>query len=132
LFFNKENIENYRTMRTFLKLTFVFGLINSCYGFTTPIRSIITAQAFASSISNIVNEEFVSDYSIVKDIFQNHQHVEADIIYTGMLASAIYVQINLYNKNWENIELYKNNRKVFNMILLFLFIVFTRNVENAI
>jgi len=121
-------------MRTFyLFYGFCPCLIDFCYGFTTPIRTIITAQAFASSISNIVNEEFITDNGIIKDMFQNHQHMEADIIYTGLVASAIYIQYNYYlNKNWENIELYKKNRKTFNMILLFLFIVLTRNIENAI
>jgi hypothetical protein len=119
-------------MRTFLVFGFCVYFVGFCYGFTTPIRNIITAQAFASSISNIVNEEFVSDNSLVKDIFENHRHLEADVIYAGILAAAIYVQIDLQNKNWENIDLYKKNRKTFNMILLFIFIVLTRNIENAL
>jgi len=100
----------------------------------TPIRSLVTSQAFTSSVINTINQEFVIDNDIVKDIFQRQLHIGSDIFYTLVLGYTIYLQFQFQNsgKNWDNIELYSTIRRRTNSLLMVLFIVFIKNVENAI
>jgi hypothetical protein len=101
----------------------------------TPLRSIITSRAFISSILNTINDDFITNTNTISDIFQDHMHIQTDLIYTSVFLVSVYLQIQMYNsrkKNWDNITLYKKYRRQFNMILLILFIILTRNVENAI
>jgi len=104
-----------------------------CYGFT-PVRSLVTSQAFASSVINTINQEFVIDNDVVKDIFQHDLHLSTDIFYTMILGYTIYLQYNfqINKKNWDNIELYSSIRRRTNSILTILFIIFIKNVDNAI
>jgi len=100
----------------------------------TPVRSIITSQAFSSSLLNGINEEFISDTGIVKDLFQYHLHIPLDILCASVFVITFWYQISTMNerKNWEDIGLYNEYRRRFNMVLMFLFIVFVRNIDNAI
>jgi hypothetical protein len=120
-----------------MNLKFAVFILNivSIYGFDiTPIRSIVASQAFTSSLIRNINQEFISDTGVIKDIVQYHLHPELDIIYTGMFAVTLYLQYHMFiNKNnWEDIELYNIQRRRFNMFLMVLFIIFVRNVDNAI
>lgn len=113
----------------------VFGSPLGCTAFTmTPLRTIITSQAFSSSLINNINQEFISDGGVVKDLFQYHYNIPADIIYTSLFIAAAYYQISTLDdrKIWEDIELYQRYRRRFNIILMFMFVVFVRNVDNAI
>ena len=112
---------------------FLFCCTAGCQGFS-PIRSLITYRAFTSSVLNTINEQFVTDNDIVQDVFQSHMHVGADILYTFILGGTVYLQWKFYmNKHtWEDIGLYSSIRRKSNSILLVLFIVFIKNVENAI
>jgi len=105
----------------------------SCYGFT-PIRNIVTGQAFTSSLLNNINQEFISENNVINDIVHYHLHPELDIIYTTAFLVTLYLQYSFYieKKNWEDIELYNVYRKRFNMLLMVLFIVFAKNIDNAI
>ena len=104
-----------------------------CYGFT-PIRNIVTTQAFTSSLLNNINQEFISENNVINDIVHYHLHPELDVIYTSVFAVTLYLQYIFYieKKNWEDIELYSVYRKRFNMLLMVLFIVFAKNIDNAI
>ena len=116
-------------------MVLVFGSPLVCNGFNlTPVRGIITSQAFSSSLINNINQEFISDGGVVKDLFQYHLHIPADIIYTSLFIAAAYYQISTLDdrKIWEDIELYQRYRRRFNIILMFMFVVFVRNVDNAI
>jgi hypothetical protein len=103
------------------------------YGFT-PIRNIVTGQAFTSSLLNNINQEFISENNVINDIVHYHLHPELDVIYTSVFAVTLYLQYIFYieKKNWEDIELYSVYRKRFNMLLMVLFIVFAKNIDNAI
>jgi len=116
-------------------MVLVFGTPLMCNGFTlTPVRSIITSQAFSESLINNINQEFISDGSVMKDLFQYHYHIPADILYTSMFLATLYYQISTLDdkKNWEDIALYQTYRRRFNMLLMFMFVVFVRNIDNAI
>jgi hypothetical protein len=113
----------------------VVGAPILCNGFSlTPVRSIITSQAFSESLINNINQELISDGGVVKDLFQYHYHIPADIVYTTLFITTVYYQISTIDdrKNWEDIELYKDYRRRFNMALMFVFILFVRNIDNAI
>ena len=100
----------------------------------TPIRNIITSQAFSSSLINGINEEFITDTSVVKDLFQYHLHVQADVLYTAVFVVTLYLQYQMFmeKKNWDDIDLYKIYRRRFNTLIMVFFIVFVRNIDNAI
>ena len=119
----------------FKQVVMIFGAPLLCNAFTlTPVRNIITSQAFSSSLINGINEEFITDTGIVKDLFQYHLHVPLDILYTSIFIASLYYQISTFDdkKNWEDIALYKDYRRRFNMGLMFVFILFVRNIDNAI
>jgi len=100
----------------------------------TPVRSMITYRAFTSSVLNTINEQFIVDNDIVNDLLQSHAHVASDILYTFILGFTVYLQLKFYvsKQNWEDIELYSSIRRKSNSLLLILFVVFIKNVENAI
>jgi hypothetical protein len=100
----------------------------------TPIRNIITSQAFSSSLINGINEEFITDTGVVKDLFQYHLHVQADILYTAVFVVTLYLQYQMFmeKKNWDDIALYNIYRRRFNTLIMVFFIVFVRNIDNAI
>lgn len=104
-----------------------------CNAFT-PVRNIITTQAFSSSLINNINQEFITDGGVMKDLLQYHYHIPADILYTSMFMATLYYQLSTLDdkKNWEDIALYKTYRRRFNMILMVMFVIFVRNIDNAI
>ena len=116
-------------------MVLVFGSPLVCNGFIlTPVRGIITSQAFSESLINNINQEFISDGGVMKDLFQYHYNIPADIIYTLFFMTTLYYQIStLDNKKiWDDIDLYQTYRRRFNMILMFMFVIFVRNIDNAI
>jgi hypothetical protein len=115
-----------------LKLPLILLPITS-YGFTPNVRSIVATKAFESSLLNNINQEFISDSSILNDMFTYHLHPQIDIFYICLFGYTMYLQYDKFNDtNWNTIELYKKNRKVFNAILTILFFTLGRNVQNAI
>jgi len=113
----------------------VLGSPLFCNGFNlTPVRSIISSQAFSESLINNINQEFISDGGVMKDLLQYHYHIPADIVYTSMFLATLYYQLSTLDnkKNWEDIALYQRYRRRFNMLLMFIFVVFVRNIDNAI
>ena len=119
----------------FKQIIMIFGAPLLCNAFTlTPVRSIITSQAFSSSLINNINQEFISDGGVVKDLLQYHYHIPADIVCTSMFLATLYYQLSTLDdkKNWEDIALYQTYRRRFNMLLMFMFVIFVRNIDNAI
>ena len=108
-------------------------LLGFCHGFT-PVKNLVATKAFTESLLNNINQEFITDGSVAKDIFQYHLHPELDLFYTSVFIGSAYLQYNMMNnrKNWNNIELYKKSRRRFNSILMILFVLFVRNIDNAI
>jgi len=123
-------------MSVFLLLVgvLIFVLVPSCRAFQfTPIRGLVTGQAFTSSLLQNINQEFITDDSVIQDIFEYHTHLQWDFVYTTLFGLTLYLQYNLnVNKtNWEHIPLYKVYRRRFNALLTILFIVLARNVQSA-
>jgi hypothetical protein len=108
-------------------------LLGYCHGFT-PVKNLIATKAFTDSLLNNINQEIITDGSIAKDIFQYHLHPELDLFYSGVFVFSAYLQYNMFynRKNWNDIELYKKSRRRFNSILMILFVLFVRNIDNAI
>ena len=109
-------------------------LVARSYNCFTPVKNLVATQAFTESLLNNINQEFITDGSVAKDIFQYHLHTELDIFYTTIFIGTAYLQYNMFNnkKNWNDIELYKKSRRSFNAILMILFVIFVRNIDNAI
>lgn len=111
----------------------LFIIPTICYSFT-PIRNIIATQAFTSSLIKSINQEIITDNSVIKDILYNHRHLAWDLFYTSIFALTLFSQYALFSDKtaWENIELYSSERKKFNIVLTIFVVIFARNVENAI
>lgn len=102
-----------------------------CICFTTPLRKMVTFQAVTSSISTVVNREFITDSTIYNDLFSQHYHIEADFIYTFILSFTLLYEYNQYSKKWNTIYIYTREQKIVMMITMFMFILLTRNVNSA-
>ena len=116
-------------------LFYLFAFVVPAFGFDlTPVRSIVSSQAFTSSLLRNINQEFISDNAVVKDIVHYHLHPELDLIYTGMFGLTLYLQYSMYmnRSNWEDIDLYIIQRRRFNIFIMVIFVIFVRNVDNAI
>ena len=105
----------------------------SCFTTSTPLRKIVTLQAISSSVITMINREFIADSSsIYNDLVTYHSHIQADLFYTSILAFTLFIEHSYYQKKWKNIIIYENERKMTNVIITLLFILLTRNVDNAI
>ena len=125
----------YKSISIKMLLFYLFAFIVPAFSFdVTPIRSIVASQAFTSSLLRNINQEFISDNGVVKDIIQYHLHPELDLIYTTMFALTLYLQYSMYmnRTNWEDIDLYIIQRRRFNLFIMIVFVIFVRNVDNAI
>jgi hypothetical protein len=100
----------------------------------TPLRGMITSQAFGSSLLQTINEELITDDSIVKDIVTSKYQPEILAVYTLVFGAAMYLQYYflLRRSSWENIDQYRRDRRIFSCIMTIFFLLFVRNVENAI
>ena len=100
----------------------------------TPIRTLVTSQALTSSLLQNINQEFITDNNVIQDIFEYHYHLQWDFIYTCIFGFTFYLQYNFnVNKtNWDDIELYILCRRRFNCFLMIMFIIFARNIQNAV
>jgi len=114
-----------------LFMMIVLGYFPMYHSFTTPLRKIVTIQAISSSLSNVINREFISDDSLLNDLVTYHRHIEADIIYSSILTFSLFVEYQYYYKKWNNVEFYKQQHRYITIILTFLFIMLTRNVQIA-
>lgn len=106
----------------------------SCFTTPTPLRKIITLQTISSSVVTMINREFIADSSsIYNDLVTYHSHIQADLFFTTILAFTLFIEHSYYyQKKWKNIAIYENERKMANVIITLLFILLTRNVDNAI
>lgn len=114
----------------------LFVLLNPCNGFT-PIRQLISSQAFTASLTNMVNRELINDSvatNLYNDIFTHHYHVEKDLFYISILIATMYIEYNNCHENfykWNKIMLFQNQNKIIKSFITFMFFMFIRNVETA-
>jgi hypothetical protein len=101
----------------------------------TPVRLIVTGEAFASSLTENFYREFPENF-VMTTVFKTRFHPELDILYLALIALSMYSRYQNINSGgtsrWSTVPGYSKIHKCTNMLLLFLMLVLTKNVENAI
>jgi len=139
----KLNIENvfirYLSIKVmkYLVVCFMVSIlfVNSYIPPISPVRLIVSAEAFGSSlIENFYRE--IPENIILTSMFKTRFHPELDILYLGLIGISMYSRLkNLEDPSgsrWLSIPMYSKIHKTTNMIVLILMLVFTKNIENAI
>lgn len=112
-------------------LNVVFGYLPPI----TPVRLIVTGEAFASSLTENFYREFPENL-VMTTVFKTRFHPELDILYLALIAISMYSRYQNISgtgtSRWSTVPGYSKIHKCTNMMLLFLMLVLTKNVENAI
>jgi hypothetical protein len=115
------------------------------YGFNirqSGLQNIITTRAFLTTLTEKINTEIISDNNLLNEISntQYSHHIE-NMFYVGMYTTILYSAIVYFTyskdtstqiEKLNNIEMFSNTKKRFNMLLIVLILLFTKNIENAI
>jgi hypothetical protein len=112
-------------------LNVVFGYLPPI----TPVRLIVTGEAFASSLTENFYREFPENF-VMTTVFKTRFHPELDMLYLALIAISMYSRYQNINSagtsRWSTVPGYSKIHKCTNMLLLFLMLVLTKNIENAI
>jgi hypothetical protein len=122
-------------MKSVVLLWFMAGGVSGFIPPISPVRLLVSAEAFGSSlIENLYRE--VPENFIMTTMFKTRFHPELDIFYLALIGISIYSRLkNLEDPSasrWTSIPMYSKIHKKTNMVLLVLMLVFTKNIENAI
>ena len=110
------------------------------YGFLrefSSLKTIVSSQALISSITSRANMELLNESVIIEELTKFQHHPLINTLSIGLIAAtAIFYYKNGLNEcrenRWRNIELFSEQRRVINIIILIFLIIFTKNIENAI
>jgi hypothetical protein len=107
----------------------VYGFINNL----SPLKKIVSSQAILSTIANRANIELINESIIIQEITNFNRHPLINTITIGMVIGTyiIYYKTSFIEQRWRNIEIYSNQRRLVNIVLLVFLIIFVRNVESA-
>jgi hypothetical protein len=112
--------------------------LNVIFGYLppiTPVRLIVTGEAFASSLTENFYREFPENL-VMTTVFKTRFHPELDMLYLALIAISMYSRYQNISgsgtSRWSTVPGYSKIHKCTNMMLLFLMLVLTKNVENAI
>lgn len=101
----------------------------------TPIRLIVSGEAFASSLVENFYREFSENF-VMTSVFKTRFHPELDLLYLALIGASFYVRYQNINSGgnsrWSTVPGYSKIHKCTNMLLLMLMLVLTKNIENAI
>jgi len=127
------------------KIFCLLQILPLIYGFNirqSGLQNIITTRAFLTTLTEKINTEIISDNNLLNEISntQYSHHIE-NMFYVGMYTTILYSAIVYFTyskdtstqiEKLNNIEMFSNTKKRFNMLLIVLIILFTKNIENAI
>jgi len=127
------------------KIFCLLQLITITYGFNirqSGLQNIIATRAFVTTLTEKINTEIISDNNLLNEISnaQYSHHIE-NMFYVGMYTTILYSAIVYFTyskdtstqiEKLNNIEMFSNTKKRFNMLLIVLILLFTKNIENAI
>jgi len=127
------------------KIFCLLQLITITYGFNirqSGLQNIIATRAFLTTLTEKINTEIISDNNLLNEISnaQYSHHIE-NMFYVGMYTTILYSAIVYFTyskdastqiEKLNNIEMFSNTKKRFNMLLIVLILLFTKNIENAI
>jgi hypothetical protein len=122
-------------MKSVVLLWFMAGGVSGFIPPISPVRLIVSAEAFGSSlIENFYRE--LPENIIMTTMFRTRFHPELDILYLGLIGLSMYSRLKYLDDptagRWYSIPMYSKIHKTTNMVLLVLMLVFTKNIENAI
>jgi len=127
------------------KIFCLLQMLPLIYGFNirqSGLQNIITTRAFVTTLTEKINTEIISDNNLLNEISntQYSHHIE-NMFYVGMYTTILYSAIVYFTyskdtstqiEKLNNIEMFSNTKKRFNMLLIVLILLFTKNIENAI
>jgi len=127
------------------KIFCLLQMLPLIYGFNirqSGLQNIITTRAFLTTLTEKINTEIISDNNLLNEISntQYSHHIE-NMFYVGMYTTILYSAIVYFTyskdtstqiEKLNNIEMFSNTKKRFNMLLIVLILLFTKNIENAI
>ena len=102
--------------------------------FISPLRSLISSQAFVSTFMDGVVRELPEGF-ILNSLLNIHFKTDFDIICLGLFGLSVYFKGYSYGRlddKWTSIEMYSNIQKITRVLILVLIIILTKNVENVI
>lgn len=101
----------------------------------SPLRLIVSGEAFVSSVANNLYREIPENF-IINSLFKTRYHMELDILYVSIIILSIYSRYQEVSdpssERWNKIPMYLKTQKRTNRFIIVLMIVFTKNIENAI
>jgi hypothetical protein len=124
----------FRTCFIFVWMGLVFGCMGCVDGLISPLRSLITSQAFVSTFLDGVVRELPEGF-ILNSLLNIHFKPDFDIVCLGLIGVSVYLRGYQYDRiddKWTSIEMYSNIQKITRVLILVLIIVLTKNVENVI
>jgi hypothetical protein len=102
--------------------------------FISPLRSLISSQAFVSTFMDGVVRELPEGF-ILNSLLNIHFKPDFDIVCLGLIGLSVYFRGYQYGRldnKWTSIEMYSNIQKITRVLILVLIIILTKNVENAV
>ena len=110
------------------------GCIGGANALISPLRSLVSTQAFVSTFMDGVVRELPEGF-ILNSLLNVHFKTDFDIVCLGLIGLSVYFRGGRYGRfddKWTSIEMYSNIQKITRVLILVLIIVLTKNVENVI
>ena len=124
----------FRTGFVFVCFCLVFGCMCGVDALISPLRTLVTSQAFVSTFMDGVVRELPEGF-ILNSLLNIHFKPDFDIVCLGLIGLSVYFRGYSYGRldnKWTSIEIYSNIQKITRVLILVLIIVLTKNVENVI
>lgn len=124
----------FRTGFVFVWFCLVFSCMGRVNALISPLRSLVSTQAFVSTFMDGVVRELPEGF-ILNSLLNIHFKPDFDIVCLGLIGLSVYFKGYRYGRlddKWTSIEMYSNIQKITRVFILVLVIVLTKNVENVI
>lgn len=112
----------------------VFGCMGGVDALISPLRTLISSQAFVATFLDGVVRELPEGF-ILNSLLNIHFKTDFDVVCLGLIGVSVYFRGYRYNRiddKWTSIEMYSNIQKITRVLILVLIIILTKNVENVI
>ena len=112
----------------------IFGCMGGVDALISPLRTLISSQAFVSTFMDGVVRELPEGF-ILNSLLNIHFKTDFDVVCLGLIGVSVYLRGYSYSSldnKWTSIEMYSNIQKITRVLILVLSIVLTKNVENAV
>lgn len=124
------SVTPYLSMAFRLPGKFLFNDVNS-------LENIVNSKAVFSTLASRSNIESINENLFFQQLLTiGDFRLSFDLLYFITIAIFLYIRysidISKVDTKLANIESYSNTRRLTNIVLLILLIIFTKNVENAI